>query len=107
MDVDLKAPGFPNSKQTTKCSRRGRVEDDSELLVGTVAALAHSSDQGSSSSEEDSVSEDEDSSGSSAVSDSSDEYQTAEEYVEEEAPSIASTGHSKVIDSPIPNSWLE
>ncbi|KAH9286341.1 Serine/threonine-protein kinase rio2 [Echinococcus granulosus] len=51
MDVELKAPGYPNQKPQKKTEsglRRGRI-DDSELLVGTVAALALSSDDDSAS----------------------------------------------------------
>uniref|UniRef100_A0A0R3WAJ7 non-specific serine/threonine protein kinase n=1 Tax=Taenia asiatica TaxID=60517 RepID=A0A0R3WAJ7_TAEAS len=66
MDVELRAPGYPNQKpqkRTKSGSHRGRM-DDSELLVGTVAALALSSD-------EDSASE----------TDISEEIDTSDEYV--------------------------
>ncbi|KAL5967078.1 Serine/threonine-protein kinase rio2 [Taenia solium] len=51
MDVELRAPGYPNQKppkRTKSGPHRGRM-DDSELLVGTVAALALSSDEDSAS----------------------------------------------------------
>lgn len=42
MDIELKAPGYPVQKKSkdTKNDRKFRQADDSELLVGTVAALA-------------------------------------------------------------------
>ncbi|KAM3188491.1 hypothetical protein ACTXT7_000188 [Hymenolepis weldensis] len=42
MDIELKAPGYPvqNKSKDTKNDRKFCQADDSELLVGTVAALA-------------------------------------------------------------------
>ncbi|KAL5112080.1 Serine/threonine-protein kinase RIO2 [Taenia crassiceps] len=85
MDVELKAPGYPNQrlqKRTKSGPRRGRM-DDSELLVGTVATLALSSDEDSASetdkSEEVDMSDEDVHDGEVPTSDKSQTPQSTEE----------------------------
>uniref|UniRef100_A0A5K3F4V2 non-specific serine/threonine protein kinase n=1 Tax=Mesocestoides corti TaxID=53468 RepID=A0A5K3F4V2_MESCO len=93
MDVDLKAPGYIREKPSKRSAGR-RVVEDSDLLVGTVAALALNDDRSETSSEEEEITdsgedeEDEEAQDVDAeVQGSSAEYESALSHEEEESAS--------------------